>query len=620
MKRKGNLKRRIFALMLVLLLGMNAAVAYAEEPADSDAASEADGEGFEEDAEEAAAPLEIPAAEETAAPLEAPAPEDIWEGVSSNGDQTVGSEPQLIYTGGRVTFKNVISESSTPDPNPDENTPSGPYVTVVHEYYTNDVYDGEYKVYQSVIASKYSDKIIFSSEIIKEINYGGNTYSFPKISSEPSVVKVAKNATGNQGIFTLRYERTVKYTYKLTWDYSGGWVDNDTWRKKEVVGTTDNIYTFDMNEQGYGNPEPTRKGFEFTGWTYRGDGTFNESGGQISMIGVVNGTVEGELIAQWEKKNDPVISEKVTITVEFVDEAGNVVETKIIEVDKDNDYDVTEETEKIPDGYERDKDKNIAGAPTGTADSNKTVTVPVKTKDNDGGDDDDDNPTPTPNSGGDTPDSPTPGPAPGPAPSPAPGPTPDPAPTPGPEPIVPEPTPTVEPAPVVPTVAAVTPVAPTPAAATPAAEESAIEALADEAVPLAGGKAVTAPVGPVGLEDEEVPLAAGKGASWALINFALMNLAIFESVMLLIGYFVKTKNDKDEEEENRKLKKKGLFRVLSLPVAVISLIAFILTEDITLPTAFVDKYTIVMLIIAVAQTVVAALSNKKYEDGEEQGA
>lgn len=129
------------------------------------------------------------------------------------------------------------------------------------------------------------------------------------------------------------------------------------------------------------------------------------------------------------------------------------------------------------------------------------------------------------------------------------------------------------------------------------------------------GEAETAPTK---LEEDGVPLAAGNGLSWALINFALMNLAIFESVMLLIGYFVKTKND--DEEEKRKLKKKGIFRIISLPIAIISLIVFILTEDITLPTALVDKYTIVMLIIAIVQTVMVALSNKKYEDEEEQEA
>ena len=122
------------------------------------------------------------------------------------------------------------------------------------------------------------------------------------------------------------------------------------------------------------------------------------------------------------------------------------------------------------------------------------------------------------------------------------------------------------------------------------------------------------------LGEEAVPLAAGKGAAWALINFALMNLAVFESLMLLIGYFIKTKGSSEEEddEEKKKLKKKGIMRIISLLVAVISVIAFILTEDITLPTAFVDRYTILMAIIAIVQTVVVWLSRKEVKDEEQE--
>ena len=62
-----------------------------------------------------------------------------------------------------------------------------------------------------------------------------------------------------------------------------------------------------------------------------------------------------------------------------------------------------------------------------------------------------------------------------------------------------------------------------------------------------------------------------------------------------------------------------LIRLLSLPIAVISVIAFCLTEDISLPTAFVDRWTLLMALIAVIQTVAAALSRKK-EDWEETRA
>ena len=49
----------------------------------------------------------------------------------------------------------------------------------------------------------------------------------------------------------------------------------------------------------------------------------------------------------------------------------------------------------------------------------------------------------------------------------------------------------------------------------------------------------------------------------------------------------------------------------SIPIAIVSVVVFCLTEDITLKTAFVDKWTILMAVIAIVQTVVVALSRKK---------
>ena len=111
------------------------------------------------------------------------------------------------------------------------------------------------------------------------------------------------------------------------------------------------------------------------------------------------------------------------------------------------------------------------------------------------------------------------------------------------------------------------------------------------------------------IKDEMVPLAGGENGSWALLNFALMILGVFESLMLLIGYFINTEKESDEEE--KKLKKKGIMRLLSIPIAIAAVVVFCLTEDITLKTAFVDKWTILMAVIAVVQTVVVALSRKK---------
>lgn len=185
----------------------------------------------------------------------------------------------------------------------------------------------------------------------------------------------------------------------------------------------------------------------------------------------------------------------------------------------------------------------------------------------------------------------------------------------------PEPTP-VPPVPGGPTPETPTP-GPTPAPAGGAAPEAGVGVIETAPLPETLEELPT-PLAPpedemLGLPEEEVPLAGEeRSGSWALLNFALMNLAIFESVMLLIGYFVDTKKEEEEEdeenEEKRKLNKKLLFRIISLPIAAVSLIVFLLTEDISLPTAMVDKYTLVMLLIAVVQTVMVAFSKKKYED------
>ncbi len=72
----------------------------------------------------------------------------------------------------------------------------------------------------------------------------------------------------------------------------------------------------------------------------------------------------------------PPQAETVTITVKFVDENGNEVGKTETTVEKNGSYDVTEETRKVPNGYEANG--NPTGDVKGTADTDKVVTVPVK--------------------------------------------------------------------------------------------------------------------------------------------------------------------------------------------------------------------------------------------------
>ncbi len=187
------------------------------------------------------------------------------------------------------------------------------------------------------------------------------------------------------------------------------------------------------------------------------------------------------------------------------------------------------------------------------------------------------------------------------------------------------------------------PAATTPAE-TPAADAPAAPVAADFAVELPGGLVLELPEAFVPLAaalqdtsidigDAEIPL-AGFGASWALLNLLLTVATALGSAALLIGYFVRKKNEEEqasEREETRnneedetpaRLKRKGLARLLSIPVGVVSIIVFILTEDMTLPMTLMDEWTLLMFLIFAVQMVLTILSRKKFvkEDDEPKHA
>ena len=151
----------------------------------------------------------------------------------------------------------------------------------------------------------------------------------------------------------------------------------------------------------------------------------------------------------------------------------------------------------------------------------------------------------------------------------------------------------------------------------PAEETPAEEELEDEEAPLASGEEGEE------LEDEEAPLAAPAGAAWALLNLILAILTALGSVLLLIGYIGKKK--KEEENENGEnveytVKKKGVWRVLSLIPGIGAIVAFILTENMRNPMVFTDRWTLLMVIIAVIQVIVAILAKKEKEEPDDREA
>ena len=101
-------------------------------------------------------------------------------------------------------------------------------------------------------------------------------------------------------------------------------------------------------------------------------------------------------------------------------------------------------------------------------------------------------------------------------------------------------------------------------------------------------------------------------------------------IVLLVGYFV-GKSRKDEEgtngaamrrnaqqDENGKLKRKGIVRLLSIIPAILVIIAFILTENMRNAMVWVDQWTLMMVIIAAVQIVVAVFTKKSRKDDDEE--
>ena len=234
-------------------------------------------------------------------------------------------------------------------------------------------------------------------------------------------------------------------------------------------------------------------------------------------------------------------------------------------------------------------------------------------------------PTPTPAPT----EEPTPTLAPTEEPTPTPAPTEEPTPTPAPNPNPATPTPTPV-APVVPaTVATPTPTPTATPSATPSDnggkgdgnnDGEIGETINDNDTPLANGEDIA---------DNATPLAGLGTGAWALINLILTIVTTLLSILLLIGYIGKKKKALEDEDGNVVLdengkevmeyekNKKGLWRLISIIPALIAIIVFIFTEDMTLPMIFVDKWTILHVVIALVQVVVMVLCKKKKDENDE---
>ena len=70
----------------------------------------------------------------------------------------------------------------------------------------------------------------------------------------------------------------------------------------------------------------------------------------------------------------------------------------------------------------------------------------------------------------------------------------------------------------------------------------------------------------------------------------------------------------EEEEDEETRKKKRLLRLLSAAVAAVSVIVFLLTEDMTNSMRFVDRWTILMVLLLIGQAVIVFLFRRKKDE------
>ncbi|MBR3376761.1 MAG: InlB B-repeat-containing protein, partial [Mogibacterium sp.] len=123
---------------------------------------------------------------------------------------------------------------------------------------------------------------------------------------------------------------------------------------------------------------------------------------------------------------------------------------------------------------------------------------------------------------------------------------------------------------------------------------------------------------PVDIVDPAPPLAEG---TWALINLIS---AIVTALGAVIALFRK-KEDEDEDEDNmykeededdNRGKKMLAAKIAGALAGVAAPITFFLTEDMSLPMAMIDKWTVLMVAMLAVQ-VVAAVFNKKAAETED---
>ena len=132
------------------------------------------------------------------------------------------------------------------------------------------------------------------------------------------------------------------------------------------------------------------------------------------------------------------------------------------------------------------------------------------------------------------------------------------------------------------------------------------------------------------VEKEKTPKARPE-KFWALINLICAIVTVLFGLLLLISKRHKNKDDEDDEtkdqtttnedEEKEQEKKRSAFtRVLAVLIAILSVVFFLVTEDLSLRWTWTDQWTIWMVVIGLVQIVVFFVGRKwkNVDDDDEE--
>ncbi|MBQ6491666.1 MAG: hypothetical protein IJI88_05285, partial [Atopobiaceae bacterium] len=109
--------------------------------------------------------------------------------------------------------------------------------------------------------------------------------------------------------------------------------------------------------------------------------------------------------------------------------------------------------------------------------------------------------------------------------------------------------------------------------------------------------------------------------AWALLNLIAAAATVLLSAFRLGGIRRDEDGDESESSEDEEQRKnRRALRLATLVPAIGSVIAFILTEDMSLPMLIIDRWSPLMVAILVAQVVLAVLARNKDEEQDERQA